>query len=119
MSKRSEKINNYILLVDGYTSFAWQRTQYRKNLAGRYRVGAKSEKAAIKILKRYLGKLAGNPRVYYKCEPNDVSIGNEEILVEFTYGEMGTELFASGDCRIVDKNKVFYKKTFKEINNEN
>lgn len=42
----SKEIKTYILIVDGY-----RRPERKQNTAGRYRVGAKTPKEAVKLLK--------------------------------------------------------------------
>ena len=59
-----KQINNYILLVDYY-----RRPSRQRNTAGRYRVAAKTEKEAIKLLREKIG--FGSIKVYYMCEPDD------------------------------------------------
>lgn len=55
MEQNSIKINgrrtrNFICLVDAY-----RRSDMRRNTAGRYRVGAKNEKQARKMLQNFIG----------------------------------------------------------------
>lgn len=66
-------IQNYILLVDTH-----RRPSRQRNTAGRYRVGAKSEKEAEKLLRNAIG--FGSIHVYYTCETN--KIGYKEIVKE-------------------------------------
>lgn len=67
-----KSVNNYILLVDS------NKGNFSGNNAGRYRVGAKSEKEAIKFLR---GKIKfGSIQVYYKC--SDVILSYKEIVKE-------------------------------------
>lgn len=57
-------IKNYILLVDRHRDF---RSKYMKprNTAGRYRVGAKTPKEAVELLREKIG--FGSIIVYYEC----------------------------------------------------
>ena len=57
----AKPINNYILLVDAY-----RRPSRRRNTSGRYRVGAKTEKEAIALLRERIK--FGSIQVYYKCD---------------------------------------------------
>lgn len=68
-------IHNYILLVDNY-----RRPSRQRNTAGRYRVGAKSEKEAKKLLRNKIQ--FGSIQVYYQCEKDDTTIGYKEIVKE-------------------------------------
>lgn len=55
-----KSVNNYILLVDNY-----RRPSRQRNTAGRYRVGAKTEKEAIQLLRDKIK--FGSIHLYYKC----------------------------------------------------
>lgn len=57
----AKPVNNYILLVDNY-----RRPSRRRNTSGRYRVGAKTEKEAIDLLREKIK--FGSIQVYYKCD---------------------------------------------------
>lgn len=77
-----KKVNNYILLVDAY-----RRPSRRRNTSGRYRVGAKTEKEAIELLRDKIK--FGSIQVYYKCrEDEDVkkTVNYREIVKETAYG---------------------------------
>lgn len=71
--KSMKKVNNYILLVDNYRRLSRQR-----NTAGRYRVGAKSEKEAIELLREKIG--FGSIQVYYLSD--DVKVRYKEVVKE-------------------------------------
>lgn len=66
-------INNYILLVDSHNP-------YKHDTAGRYRVGAKSEKEEVCFLRELIK--FGSIQVYYKCNESDVSLKYKEIKKE-------------------------------------
>ena len=66
-----KRIKNYILLVDNY-----RRPSRRRNTAGRYRVGAKSPKEAIKILREKIK--FGSIQLYYECNPKE-----EEKMIKY------------------------------------
>ena len=68
-----KNISNYILLVDSY-----RRPSRQRNTKGRYRVGAKTEKEAVKLLREKIK--FGSIQVYYKCD--DVTIGYKEVVRE-------------------------------------
>ena len=76
-----KEIKNYIVLVDN-----GKPIQFRHNTAGRYRVGAKSESEAKKLVQDKIK--FGNVQVYYQCtgESPDKMIGYKQI-----YKEMGGE----------------------------
>lgn len=76
---KKKNVNNYILLVDNY-----RRQERKRNTAGRYRVGAKSEKEAVKLLRDKIG--FGSIQVYYKCNENDIKIANGMVVKETTAG---------------------------------
>lgn len=76
---KKKNVNNYILLVDNY-----RRPERRRNTAGRYRVGAKSEKEAVKLLRDKIG--FGSIQVYYKCNDNDIKIANGIVVKETPIG---------------------------------
>lgn len=76
---KKKSVNNYILLVDNY-----RRPERKRNTAGRYRVGAKSEKEAVKLLRNKIG--FGSIQVYYKCNENDIKIANGMVVKETTAG---------------------------------
>lgn len=86
-------LNNYIILVDRHKK---ERSLYRLSLKGRYRVGATSEKEALDLMRKYLGKF-GSPEIYYKCPKNDVIAKKGEIIVEIK--SYDKEMFQSGDGR--------------------
>lgn len=75
-----KSIKNYILLVDYY-----RRPSRRRNTRGRYRVGAKTEKEAVNILRRAIK--FGSIQVYYDATdstlPEDM-IGYKKIQRECT-----------------------------------
>lgn len=75
-------VNNYILLVDNY-----RRPSRQRNTKGRYRVGAKSEKEAVALLRDKIK--FGSIQVYYKCNPETESpkniIGYKEVVKEVNY----------------------------------
>lgn len=58
-----KQIKNFILLVDSH-----RRPSRQRNTAGRYRVGAKSAKEAIKLLRAKIG--FGSIVVYYEVDNN-------------------------------------------------
>ena len=61
-----KEIKNYICIVDGHRD---ARSQYMhpRSTAGRYRVGAKTEKEAEKLLREVIG--FGSIKVYYETKP--------------------------------------------------
>lgn len=63
-----KNINTYIVLVDSHRPFRLGS----RNSAGRYRVGAKSEKEAEEILREKIK--FGSIRVYYKCSSDDLPV---------------------------------------------
>lgn len=58
-------VYNYILLVDYHRPVRLRR----RSTEGRYRVAAKDEKEAIKLLREKIG--IGSIQVYYRCDIND------------------------------------------------
>lgn len=64
-------VANYILLVDSHKP-------YRRETSGRYRVGAKTEKEAITVLRNKIK--FGSIQVYYKCD--DVVVPYKSIRKE-------------------------------------
>ena len=79
MAKHKIKANTYIVLVD--TRRAWNC--YKRQTAGRYRVGAKSARDAEEILRKRIG--FGSVRTYYKTRPSDEP--------QLAYGEIIKEIF--------------------------
>ena len=74
-----KNINTYIVLVDSHRPFQLGS----RNTAGRYRVGAKSEKEAEEILRAKIK--FGSIRVYYKCSSDDLPVMQyKEVLKEFS-----------------------------------
>ena len=61
--KHMKTVNTYVCLVDNY-----RRPSRQRNTAGRYLVGAKTEKEAKKLLQRAIG--FGSVQVYYKAFPS-------------------------------------------------
>ena len=75
-----KEVNNYILLVDSH-----RRPSRMRNTAGRYRVGAKTEKEAISLLREKIK--FGSIQVYYKCKPTEgMMISYKEVIKEFGLG---------------------------------
>lgn len=71
-------VNNYILLVDAH-----RRYERKRNTSGRYRVGAKTEKEAIALLRDKIK--FGSIQVYYRCsdtEYPETKVGYKEIVKE-------------------------------------
>ena len=71
-----KNINNYILLVDNH-----RRPERKRNTAGRYRVGAKTEKEAVEILRDKIK--FGSIQVYYTCKPDDIKVEYKEVQKEY------------------------------------
>ena len=59
-----KEAKNYILLVDYY-----KNPRLKHNTAGRYRVGAKTPKEAVKLLREKIG--FGSIQVHYECPKDD------------------------------------------------
>lgn len=75
-------VSNYILLVDAY-----RRPSRRRNTAGRYRVGAKTEKEAVELLREKIK--FGSIQVYYRCrddEDTKKKVGYKKVVRETGYG---------------------------------
>lgn len=70
-----KQVNNYILLVDSH-----KPKEYCHDTKGRYRVGAKTEKEAVSLLREFIK--FGSIQVYYKCMDEDVSLKYKEIKKE-------------------------------------
>ena len=73
-----KSVNNYILLVDAY-----RRPSRRRNTVGRYRVGAKTEKEAIDLLRDKIK--FDSIQVYYRCDDSEDTknqIGYKDIVKE-------------------------------------
>ena len=68
-------VSNYILLVDAH-----KPPQYCHNTKGRYKVGAKTEKEAIELLRKKIK--FGSIQVCYKCEPKDTTLKYKCIVKE-------------------------------------
>ena len=68
-------VSNYILFVDAHKPI-----QYCHNTAGRYRVGAKTEKEAIEILRKKIK--FGSIQVGYKCKPEDTTLKYKAVVKE-------------------------------------
>ena len=66
-----KEVANYILLVDSHKP-------YKRETSGRYRVGAKTEKEAITVLRNQIK--FGSIQVSYKC--SDVTVPYKGILKE-------------------------------------
>ena len=67
-------VENYILLVDQH-----RRPSRQRNTQGRYRVGAKSEKQAVALLREKIK--FGSIQVYYKVmKPDHYAVGYKEII---------------------------------------
>lgn len=77
-----KQVNNYICLVDYH-----RRPSRCRNTAGRYRVGAKTPKEAIKLLREKIG--FGSIQCYYQCDISKENpkriIGYKEVVKEVTY----------------------------------
>lgn len=87
MSKHKVRnLKNYILRVDNHRKLSMQR-----NTAGRYRVGAKSEKEAIKLLQKKIQ--FGSIQVYYQCDDTDITIGYKEIVKEIFVNKSQTYIY--------------------------
>lgn len=75
-------VSNYILLVDAY-----RRPSRRRNTAGRYRVGAKTEKEAVELLRDKIK--FGSIQVYYRCSDDENAknkVDYKEVVKETGYG---------------------------------
>ena len=74
-----KEINNYICIVDGH-----RRPSRCRNTYGRYRVGAKTEKEAIALLREKIK--FGSIQLYYKCdlkkEMPSQRVGYKEVVKE-------------------------------------
>lgn len=82
-----KQVSNYILLVDAY-----RRPSRRRNTAGRYRVGAKTEKEAVKLLRDKIK--FGSIQVYYRCKDNEdvkKKVDYKEVVRETGY-DVETEI---------------------------
>ncbi len=66
-------IKNYILLVDSHKP-------RRRSFSGRYRVGAKSKKEAIVILREKIK--FGSIHVYYECRSDDENNVNYKTVIK-------------------------------------
>ena len=79
-----KSVNNYILLVDSH-----RRPSRRRNTSGRYRVGAKTEKEAIELLRQKIK--FGSIQVYYKCNPKcekpENMVDYKEVVKELGKGQ--------------------------------
>lgn len=77
-------VKNYILLVDAY-----RRPSRQRNTVGRYRVGAKTPKEAVKLLRDKIK--FGSIQVYYCVDDtnrdpkNRQKIGYKEVVKEICY----------------------------------
>ena len=75
-------VSNYILLVDAY-----RRPSRQRNTSGRYRVGAKTEKEAVQLLREKIK--FGSIQVYYRCSDDEDTknkVGYREIVKETSEG---------------------------------
>ena len=73
-----KEVANYILLVDSHKP-------YKRETSGRYRVGAKTEKEAVEILRNKIK--FGSIQVYYICKPDDISVEYKEVKRECVLNE--------------------------------
>lgn len=81
----SREIKTYILIVDGY-----RRPERQRNTQGRYRVGAKSKKEAIKLLRDKIK--FGSIQVL--CEWNPERDNENHTLQKLGYKEIVKEKFS-------------------------
>lgn len=82
-----KNINTYIVLVDAHRS-----PDKKRNTAGRYRVGAKTEKEAETLLQKAIG--FGSVQTYYKCSSTD--------LPQMKYKEIKKEVRINGKIELVE-----------------
>ena len=80
-----KSVKNYILLVDYH-----RHPKYQRNTAGRYRVGAKTPKEAVQLLREKIG--FGCIQVYYECEPGDRNNVNYKEVVKERFDFEGKKL---------------------------
>jgi len=85
------EINNYIFLVDSHRPFKMYRYNkqgvthlYQRQTAGRYRVGAKSEKEARKILHDAIK--FGSVTFFYEDKENR-NAGYKQVIYEYGHGQ--------------------------------
>lgn len=82
-----KEVKNFICLVDSHRD---ARSKYMKPraTAGRYRVGAKTEKEAEKLLREAIG--FGSIKVYYETNPQDYPTDGPHVkykeVVKCIYG---------------------------------
>lgn len=82
-----KEVKNYICIVDGHRDL---RSQYMKPraTAGRYRVGAKTEKEAEKLLRAAIG--FGSIKICYETNPQDYPTDRHPVkykeVVKCIYG---------------------------------
>ena len=82
-----KEVKNFICLVDSHRD---ARSKYMKPraTAGRYRVGAKTEKEAEKLLREAIG--FGSIKVYYETNPQDYPTDGPNVkykeVVKCIYG---------------------------------
>lgn len=69
-------LKNYILVVDGR-----RRVERRRNTCGRYRVGARTQKEAISLLRNKIK--FGSIQFLYECDADDTTIGYKQIEKEY------------------------------------
>lgn len=71
---------NYILIVDGH-----RRPSRQRNTSGRYRVGAKTPKEAVRLLREKIG--FGSIQVYYECDADDkLNVSYKMVVQEIFEG---------------------------------
>ena len=73
------EVKNAIVLVDAHRS--WYRR--RRSTAGRYRVGAKTEKEAEILVRKAIG--FGSVRFYYWDDSDSQKVHYKEVVRDFTY----------------------------------
>jgi hypothetical protein len=71
----AKPIRNYILLVDAH-----RRPSRTRNTSGRYRVGAKTEKEAIELLRDKIK--FGSIQCYYECSNDGYTIEYKKVVKE-------------------------------------
>ena len=81
-----KEVKNYILLVDAH-----RRPSRRRNTSGRYRVGAKTKKEAIELLREKIK--FGSIQCYYECKNDNLKVGYKEIVKEQFHTSNGTPTF--------------------------
>lgn len=87
-----KRTRNYILLVDYNTP-----PRFAHRTKGRYRVGAHSEKEAVRLLQKAIG--FGSIRVYRLCPENDAILPMGEVRKEVPYQKNKKTVFVLEKAR--------------------